>query len=62
MIVPKRDPRSFAAALQRLRSDPDLARRLGSQARSEAARYAPEAYVEAMIAIYDSVRQASRPV
>jgi glycosyltransferase involved in cell wall biosynthesis len=55
LIVPKRDPQAFAAAVQRLRSDHELARGLAAQAQRAAARYTPEAYIEAMIAIYRSV-------
>lgn len=55
LTVPARDPRSFADALLRLRRDPELARRLASAAKREAARFTPEAYVEAMIGIYRSV-------
>lgn len=58
LIVPKRDPRAFAAAIQRLRSDAELARRLADECRREAARYTPEAYVESMGAIYRSVLDA----
>jgi glycosyltransferase involved in cell wall biosynthesis len=55
MIVPTRDAPAFAAAIQRLRSNPDLARRLAVQAKREAARFTPEAYVESMIGIYRQV-------
>jgi glycosyltransferase involved in cell wall biosynthesis len=52
LIVPARNPAAFAAAIERLRSNPELARCLAAQARREAARFTPDAYVESMIAIY----------
>ena len=55
LIVPARNPQAFADAVQRLRHDHELARRLASEARREAARYTPEAYVAAMIELYRSL-------
>jgi glycosyltransferase involved in cell wall biosynthesis len=57
LIVPAGDAQAFSRAVLRLRSDPTLACRLGAQAKSEAARYSPDAYVEAMLEIYRSVLQ-----
>lgn len=59
MIVPTRNPRAFAAGIQRLRSNPDLARGLAARAQREAARFTPEAYVESMIGIYRAVVENS---
>lgn len=55
LIVPVRDPRAFAAAIRRLRSDPELARRLAAKARQATALFTPEAYVESVVGIYRSV-------
>lgn len=59
LIAPARDQRTFAAAIERLRSNPDLAHRLALQAKREAARFTPEAYVESMIGIYRTVVENS---
>lgn len=55
LIVPARNPHALAAAIQRIQSNPDLARRLAVQAQREAAGFTPEAYAESMIGIYRTV-------
>jgi glycosyltransferase involved in cell wall biosynthesis len=55
VIVRARDPHSLADGIQRLWSDPELARRLSAQARAVASRFTPEEYVESMIGIYHSL-------
>jgi glycosyltransferase involved in cell wall biosynthesis len=55
LIVPAGKPAAFAAALQRVWADPELACRLGAQGRVAARRFAPEAYVEAMGNVYREV-------
>ncbi|MEM9553862.1 MAG: glycosyltransferase family 4 protein [Acidobacteriota bacterium] len=51
-IVPRRDPRAAAAALERLASDPALRRRLGAAGRERAARFTPEREIEGFLALY----------
>lgn len=60
LIVPAKNPSAFAAAIERLRTSPELSRRLAAQAMEEAVRYTPEAYVESMIAIYRSLLPAAK--
>jgi len=55
VIVQVRDPRGLADGIRRLWSGPELARRLGAQAKVVAAQFTPEAYVESLIGIYRSV-------
>ena len=59
--VPARNPRALADAVLHLRRHPELAHRLAAEAQKEAARFTPEAYVEAMLEIYRGALQSKRP-
>lgn len=53
LIVPERDPRSLAQAIQRLADDPVLRRRLGENALARYRRqFAPQAIADQMLEIY----------
>ncbi len=56
LLVPARDPRTFAAALARLLTDKELAQRLAANSSSlVATRYSPETYVRSLVEIYRGV-------
>jgi glycosyltransferase involved in cell wall biosynthesis len=48
LVVPAGDAAALSAAIERLRDDPALRRRLGEQARADAGRYTPAAWAEGM--------------
>jgi glycosyltransferase involved in cell wall biosynthesis len=50
LLVPPNDPSAFAAAINRLIDDPDLARRLGRQARQDASGYTWDRRAERLLA------------
>ena len=59
LLVPRSDAAALAAAIERLLDDPALAARLGAAARRRVeTRFAPEATVERLVALYDAVRAA----
>ena len=59
LLVPRRDPPALAAAIARLLDEPALAARLGAAARRRVAtRFASEASVERLLALYAAVRAA----
>jgi len=59
LLVPRHDPAALAAALERLLGDPALAARLGAAARKRVqTRFAPEASIERLVALYAAVRVA----
>ena len=60
VIVPVRDRRALAEGIRKVWNDPELARRLGVQAKAAAAQFTPDAYAESMIGLYRSLL-ASRP-
>lgn len=56
LLVPARDPRALAAALARVLTDRELARKLAANAATlVATRYSPETYVRALVEIYRGV-------
>jgi glycosyltransferase involved in cell wall biosynthesis len=60
-IVPERDPERLGAAIQRLVSDPELATRLGDQARSDVERFTHRAMADAFeAAIEHAIATSSR--
>ena len=59
LLVPRHDPAALAAAIERLLDDPALAARLGAAARRRVqTRFAPEASVERLLALYAAVGAA----
>lgn len=54
-LVPPGDPRALADAVQRLIDDPDLARRVGTAARSRVAGLTTARMTEAVLSAYDDV-------
>ncbi|HTO10738.1 MAG TPA: glycosyltransferase, partial [Candidatus Binatia bacterium] len=59
LLVPRADPAALAAAIERLLDDPALAARLGEAARRRVeTRFAPEASVDRLLALYAAVRAA----
>lgn len=60
LLVPARDPRSMAAAIARVLTDPALAQRLTTNASAlVATRYSPETYVRSLLEIYRGVISTS---
>jgi glycosyltransferase involved in cell wall biosynthesis len=57
LIVPANDPRAIAAAINRLRDEPGLWRRLSAGARRRADECARESHVERLLAVYDGAMQ-----
>jgi glycosyltransferase involved in cell wall biosynthesis len=56
ILVPPRDPRTLAAAVDRLLADPELRRRMGAAGRQRVAeRFSPESMTRRVLAIYDEV-------
>lgn len=55
LLVPKGNPVALGTAIARLLADSELRTRLGREARAAAAKYAPEAYCEAMLSLYREV-------
>jgi glycosyltransferase involved in cell wall biosynthesis len=55
LLVSAGDPEALAAAIARLLTDKELARRLAADAATAAARYTPESYVDSLLAIYREV-------
>ena len=62
VVVPAGDPGALAAAIARLRSDPDEAARLAAAGAAEIARYTPQAWADAVCAALASAssRRAGR--
>jgi glycosyltransferase involved in cell wall biosynthesis len=61
LIVPERDPEGLRAAIQRLVGDPELAARLGEQARSDVERFSHRAMADAFeAAIEHAIATSSR--
>jgi L-malate glycosyltransferase len=60
LLVPPRDPRSLAAAIVRLASDPALAERLGREAKRGAVRFAREPRVAEVVELYERVLRESK--
>jgi glycosyltransferase involved in cell wall biosynthesis len=59
LLVPRHDPAALAVALERLLDDPALAARLGAAARQRVeTRFAPDASVDRLVALYAAVRAA----
>lgn len=52
LLVPPRDPEALAAALARLRSDPDRAQRLAAAGKDRALAYTPRAMADRYVALY----------
>lgn len=60
LLVPVRDPNAMAAAIGRVLTDPELARKLTTNASTlVSTRYSPETYVRSLVAIYDEVISTS---
>lgn len=60
LLVPARDPRSMAAAISRVLTDPELARELTANAATlVATRHSPETYVRSLVEIYREVISTS---
>ncbi len=55
LLVPSRDPVAMAQAIERLLNEKELAARLGVNARTAAAGFVPERYVESLLGIYREV-------
>lgn len=56
LLVPARDPRAMAAAIARVLTDPELARKLTANASTlVATRYAPETQIRSLVELYVSV-------
>jgi glycosyltransferase involved in cell wall biosynthesis len=61
LVVPERDPGRLGAAIQRLVSDPELATRLGDQARTDVERFSHRAMADAFqAAIEHAIATSSR--
>lgn len=59
LLVPRHDPAALATAVERLLADPALAARLGAAARARVqTRFAPEASLDRLLALYAAVRAA----
>jgi len=59
LLVPRADPAALAAAIERVLDDPALAARLGAAARHRVeTRFAPDASVDRLLALYAEVRAA----
>lgn len=59
LLVPRHDPAALAGAIERLLVDPALAARLGAAARRRVeTRFAPDASVDRLLALYAAVRAA----
>ncbi|WP_375392770.1 glycosyltransferase family 4 protein [uncultured Sphingomonas sp.] len=52
LFVPEETPDAYAAAIARVRTEPDLRTHLSEAARARAARYTPRATAAAMLALY----------
>jgi glycosyltransferase involved in cell wall biosynthesis len=60
LLVPPRNTRAFAEALDRLASDGPLRAKLGAAGRARAAtQFTPERYAQAMTALYERLRPAA---
>ncbi|MDQ2920434.1 MAG: glycosyltransferase family 4 protein [Acidobacteriota bacterium] len=60
LLVPAHDPRALAAAIARVLTDPELARKLTANASTlVATRYSPEAYLRSLLEIYREVISTS---
>lgn len=55
LLVPVGDPLALAAALRRLLTEKELARRLGDKARESSARFTVEAMLQRTLAVYESM-------
>jgi glycosyltransferase involved in cell wall biosynthesis len=59
LLVPRADPGALAAAIERLLDDPALAARLGAAAQARLHdRFAPDASLDRLLALYAAVRAA----
>jgi glycosyltransferase involved in cell wall biosynthesis len=60
LLVPRGDPAALAGAIERLLGDPALAARLGAAARERVqTRFAPDASLERLLALYAAVQAAA---
>jgi alpha-maltose-1-phosphate synthase len=60
LLVPRGDPAALAGAIARLLADPALAARLGAAARERVrTRFAPDASLERLLALYAAVQAAA---
>ena len=61
LVVPPADPHALSTALNRLLTDPELRRRLGSAGRDRArSRFSAEAYLDRTVRAYQAVLRAPR--
>jgi glycosyltransferase involved in cell wall biosynthesis len=58
LLVPAGEPAVLRAGLERLATDPELARRLGAAGRERAAAHAPAAHLERLLGVYAAAMAA----